>query len=77
MEQRSNFCSIKSCNCCHCSCRLQREIHDAQLKVKKEMLGEIEAAKQEAEHQITTQRSEYEKEIKSLQSQLVRFAFTL
>ena len=51
--------------------RIEKEIHEAQLQVKKEMLGEIEAAKQEAEQQLNTQRSEYEKEIKSLQDQLV------
>ena len=52
--------------------RLQKEVHEAQLQVKKEMLGEIEAAKHEAELQITTQKTKYEKEIKNLQDQLVR-----
>jgi len=35
------------------------------LQVKKEMLGEIEAAKQEAEMQISTQRNEYEQKIRA------------
>ena len=41
------------------------------MQVKKEMLGEIEAAKQEAKLQISSQRTEYEQKIQNLQTQLV------
>jgi len=47
------------------------EIKAAQLKVKQEMLREIDAAKEEAEQQIKKQRNEYESAIENLQSQIV------
>ncbi|XP_076822922.1 kinesin-like protein KIF14 isoform X2 [Clavelina lepadiformis] len=52
--------------------RIQAEIEEAQIKVKREMMGEIEAAKHEAEQQISSQRNEYELAIQNLQAQLVK-----
>nr|XP_002127045.1 kinesin-like protein KIF14 [Ciona intestinalis] len=50
--------------------RMQAEMEEAQLRSKREMLREIEAAKHEAEVEISTQRSQFQSAIDNLQAQL-------
>lgn len=54
---------------------MQAEIEQTRLRVKQEMLKEIEIAKAEAHHEIKSQKKQYEEVVQNLQSQLVLYLY--
>nr|XP_039269720.1 kinesin-like protein KIF14 isoform X3 [Styela clava] len=77
VEEKKDFEFAKNELLAAQNARMEAEIEQTRLRVKQEMMKEIELAKREAQNEISEQKEQYEKVVHNLQTKLEEDQFTM